>query len=244
MIDCLGTGIQNEKNIRNALNRKEYYELNTNLQKLISDSFLNYEGIIICTEQAGTNKSDMMITIGDESHTYSIKCGQSNSLHQEKIEDFIEFFELNCSISDQQKNDLRLFIWGDGTFTGTGLVNDRLNVYEFKEQHSNSFENIYNFFKTVKEPLIRRLLITGGALSSSPAEFVYYGNTTNGICCNTENILDWMLDKEKRAITVGNFTFQAWNRNINGGNKSENKRGEVQFKWASIEKDLKDICGE
>jgi len=244
LIDCLGTGIENEKQIRNALNGKEYDELNANLQKLISGSFLNYAGIIVCDEQAGTNKSDIIITIGNESHTYSIKCGSSNSVHQEKIEDFIEFFELNHSITDQQKNELRLFIWGDKTLDGTGLIDDRLTVYQFKEIYSNAFENIYNFFKTVKEPLIRRLLINGGALSDSHAEFVYYGNSTDGICCNTEDILQWMMNKEKKAITVGNFTFQAWNRNINGGDKSEHKRGDIQFKWASIEKDLKDIRGE
>ena len=45
----------------------------------------------------------------------------------------------------------------------------------------------------------------------------------------------------KRPISVGILTFQAWNRNINGGNKSEHKRGQIQLKWGGLKDDIKKI---
>ena len=53
------------------------------------------------------------------------------------------------------------------------------------------------------------------------------------------------LHKPKMVIeeiaSVGGLTFQAWNRNINGGDKSENKRGVVQLKWGNIGRDLLNV---
>ncbi|MBL0721652.1 MAG: hypothetical protein JJV88_03630, partial [Sulfurovum sp.] len=67
------SGFENEDRIREALHNKEFSELNSNLQKLIKYSFINHSGLILCTKQAGQNKSDLLITIEEESHTYSIK---------------------------------------------------------------------------------------------------------------------------------------------------------------------------
>ena len=127
------SGFENEDNIREALHNKQFKQLNSNLQQLIKDSFTNYNETILCIKQAGQNKSDLMITIGTERHTYSIKKGTGNSIHQEPIEPFLDFLDSNYSISSKIKDSLRLFIWGDKTLDGKGLVEDRLKVSEFKK---------------------------------------------------------------------------------------------------------------
>jgi hypothetical protein len=73
-------GFDNENKIIEALNGKTIESLNSNLQHLIKSSFSNYNGVIITTKQAGQNKSDLKISIGNESHTYSIKKGTGNSI--------------------------------------------------------------------------------------------------------------------------------------------------------------------
>jgi hypothetical protein len=237
----MDSGFQNEKNILNALHGKSFDSLNKNLQLLIQNSFTNYDGVIKCVKEAGRNKSDLKIIIKDESHTYSVKKGSGNSIHQEKIEPFLEFLDNEFSISENTKNSIRFFIWGDKTYNGTGRVEDRLSASKFKKNYPEIILDIQNFFDTIKEPLIRRFLIDGVS-SDSSAEFIYYGTVDSGICCKRDKVLEWVLNNHaKGAISIGRLNFQAWNRNLNGGDKSESKRGVIQLKWASIKEDLKAI---
>jgi hypothetical protein len=238
------SGFENEDRIIEALNGKEFNELNYNLQQLIKDSFSQYYGKIEAIKQAGQNKSDLKISIGNESHTYSIKKGTGNSVHQEPIEPFLEFLAQNYGIDVEMKNNLRLFIWGDGTLDGTGKISDRLSAPQFKKQYPQVIETIQNFFNSIKKQLIKRFLIEG-VKSDSSAEFVYYGTAQSGVCCKSDKIVDWIVNNNSRgAISIGKLTFQAWNRNINGGDKSEKKRGVIQLKWGSIKDDIVMIANE
>lgn len=176
------SGFDNEDRILESLSGKQFYQLNENLQEMIKNSFVNYEGIIQCIKQAGQNKSDLKITIEDESHTYSIKKGTGNSIHQEPVEPFLEFLAQNYGIDEHMKNSLRLFVWGDNTLDGSGRVEDRLSAPQFKKKYPEVVEAIQQFFNTIKNPLIKRFLIEG-VQSNSSAEFVYYGTVEDGVCC-------------------------------------------------------------
>ena len=238
------SGFKNEDKIIEALNGKSIDELNSNLQQLIKVSFANYQGTIEAVKQAGQNKSDLKITIANESHTYSIKKGTGNSIHQEPIEPFLEFLAQNYGIDEEMKNNLRLFIWGDNTLDGKGNIADRLSAPQFKKKYPETVNAIQSFFDTIKTPLIKRFLIEG-VHSTSSAEYVYYGTVEDGVCCKSDKIVDWIAtNSSKGAISIGKLTFQAWNRNINGGDKSEKKRGVIQLKWGSIKDDIVVIANE
>ncbi|HFU76792.1 MAG TPA: hypothetical protein ENK66_11155 [Arcobacter sp.] len=238
------SGFENENRLIEALNGKKINDLNNNLQQLIKNSFINYQGNIEAIKQAGQNKSDLKITIGNESHTYSIKKGTGNSIHQEPIEPFLEFLAQNYGIDEEMKNNIRLFIWGDGTLYGTGNISDRLSAPQFKKNYPQIIDAIQSFFNTIKTPLIKRFLIEG-VQSNSSAEYVYYGTIEDGVCCKSDKIVDWIANNSSRgAISIGKLTFQAWNRNINGGDKSEKKRGVIQLKWGSIKDDILVISNE
>jgi len=150
----------------------------------------------------------------------------------------------NYEITPQEQNNIRLFIWGDGTLDGKGSISDRLSAPQFKKKYPQIIESIQTFFNSIKKPLIKRFLIDG-AKSDSSAEFVYYGTVDNGVCCKSDKIVDWIEKNcSNGAISIGKLTFQAWNRNINGGTKSENKRGVIQLKWGSIKDDIVVISNE
>jgi len=95
--------------------------------------------VIIATKQAGQNKSDLKISIGNESHTYSIKKGTGNSIHQEPIEPFLEFLAQNYGIDEEMKNNLQFFIWGDGTLDERGKISDRLSAPQFNCRVNQTF---------------------------------------------------------------------------------------------------------
>ena len=238
------SGFDNENRIIEELHGKTIEVLTPNLKQLIQSSFEKYDGVIVATKQAGQNKSDLKITIGNEAHTYSIKKGTGNSIHQEPIEPFLEFLSDNYGIDNKMKDNLRLFIWGDDTFNGRGKVSDRVSAPKFKKQYPQVIETIQTFFNSIKKPLIKRFLIEG-VKSESSAEFVYYGMVEDGICCKSDKIVNWISSNSSNgAISVGKLTFQAWNRNIKGGDKSEKKRGVIQLKWGSIKDDIVVISNE
>ncbi|MDK2080113.1 hypothetical protein [Aliarcobacter butzleri] len=234
------SGFDNEDLIKDALNNKTFEELNDNLKELIKYSFENYNGTIRCEKQAGQNKSDLIIKIGEEKHTYSVKnFGSGHSVHQEKVEDFIAFLDTKYEVSTQIKDDLRFFIWGDKTTTGQGNRSDRMEVKEIVRDYPEKIERLKSFFKPIKKDLIIRFCFEGADCSTHSSEFIYCGDKDSGICCKFENALNWLVENECRgAIPIGRLSLQAWNRAISDGN-SENKRGEIQLKWGSLKNDIK-----
>ena len=195
------SGFDNEDRIIEALNGKMIKSLTANLQELIKNSFVNYNDVIFATKQAGQNKSDLKITIGNKSHTYSIKKGTGNSIHQEPIEPFLKFLDKNYKITPQQQDNIRLFIWGDGTLDGKGSVSDRLSAPQFKKKYPQIIESIQTFFNSIKKPLIKRFLIDG-VKSDSSAEFVYYGTTQSAVCCKSDKIVDWIVNNCSRGAIL------------------------------------------
>lgn len=240
-------GFDNETELMNALNNKKYYELNDNLKNMVfsmSDMDIRGDTLIKSYKIGGTNKTDLVVEFNNQKYNLSIKKGKGNSIHQEKIEEFILFLENEYDIPNQLKNDLRYFIWGDGTLDGTGKISDRLSASEFKNKYPDKIKRIKNFFHENKKDLIERFLIKGVKSKSSP-DYMYYGTPEKGIIVNANDALEWLSDdkneKTRTPIPIGRLSFQAWNRNINGGDKSEKKRGVIQLKWGTVGADLKII---
>ena len=236
------SGFKNEKRLIKSLNNKYFSGLNPNLQRLISQSFQKYEDLILCTSQAGQNKSDIKIQIGSESHSYSVKMGRGNSVHQEPLGDFLYFLEKEHRLSTTIKAHIQSFIWADGTVNGLGKINNRISAKKFKKQNSKVIKEIQTYFDGIKRPLIERFLING-IKSNSSAEFIYYGTAKKGIVCKSSDVVDWIVTRKSRAtLHIGKLTFQAWNRNIKGKKKAEKKRGIVQVKWGGLKKDIQEIA--
>lgn len=236
-------GFSNEKSIINAINNNKIGDLNSNLKAFVLYIFKNTiteKDIIQCSLKAGQNKADIAICVKEKTYNISIKSGTGNSVHQEPIEEFILFLEKNYNISNSLSNDLRFFIWGDGTYDGSGEIKNRIDAREFLVKYPDLVNRLRHFFSPHKEDLLNRFVINGSKSIESP-DFIYYGKVTNGCWAKKEDILKWLLDKTNEStgtIPLGRLTFQAWNRNLKGGNKSEHKRGVIQLKWGSIGEDL------
>ena len=235
----MNTGFTNEDELKKHLHNKYYKNLNNNLKNLIDDSFKNKEGVIKCIKNGGTNKSDLLISINSESHTYSIKKGTGNSVHQEPVGSFIDYLSDTFGITVTTQKNILKFIWGDGTLDGISNGNNRLSASQFAKKYPEVIDDIQNYFNKIKRPLIKRFIITG-ANGSIPADYIYYGDYENGFCCDSSSLLDWLESNNSNgAISIGRLTFQAWNRNLNCGNFSEHKRGVIQLKWGTLRDDIK-----
>lgn len=234
-------GNTNEDILLSSLNNKQFKELNQNLKSFIYclDSTIKETDIITVSKLAGNYKSDLKITIKNNTYNISVKMGSGNSVHQEKIEDFISFLSKTYDISEDLANKLRFFIWGDGTLDGSGSINSRLNATNLKENYPTLVSDIKNMLSIHKNDLINRFVFTGRCNDS--IDYIYHGNDINGLWASKEEIFPHMLisNDNNKSLSVGILTFQAWNRSLNGNNDS--KRGEIQLKCGSLAKALQKV---
>lgn len=243
-------GFENETLILEALNQKRFSELNNNFQQVIIEMTENTvfpDTLIKAYKKGGTDKTDLVVEIENKKFNISIKKGTGNSVHQEKVEDFIEFLKDEINISDHLANDIRFFIWTDGTYDGTGKISDRMRASEFKKKYPEIIHNLRQFFHNNKRMLIERFIIKGPKTNFLP-DFIYYGTPEKGTIMRSNDILDWLCDDKNEStqatIPVGKLTFQTWNPNISGNPKMENRRGQIQLKWSSVGEDLIQIRKE
>lgn len=239
-------GFINETEMRDELNNKRILDLNHNLKTFILDIFSlsssdkNLNKLVRCIKRGGQKKGDLEIIVDDISKVISVKMGTGNSVHQEPVNDFIKYLSNNFKINEEVSNCIRLFIWGDGTLDGTGKNKNRISAITFSKTYPKEIKKIQEYFDKIKKNLIERFVFNGRDNNLS-IDYIYYGNKIEGKWISSHILLDWFLDdknKSSGAISVGALTFQAWNRNINGGDKSEKKRGVIQLKWGTMGYDI------
>ena len=238
------TGFENEKNIKEYLHGKHFYELNHNLKnnlilKLSND--INDETIINCYKIDKAYKPDLRIKINKKAYLISVKKGTGNSLHQEPIKTFTDYIKKIKGCDEEIINSIKYYIWGDNTYDGTGTIAERMNAMYLKKYYPEILTKIQDFFNLNKRTLIDRFIKYGTKRESEYAQFMYYGTVSNGIIRPIDNVAEYLSKISKPILSVGGLTFQAWNRNINGGNKSEKKRGVIQLKWGNINKELSNV---
>ena len=234
-------GFDNENQIRNTINSVQFDNLSSDLKNaLMKMNGGNAPNSLSSKKYGGTDKADLSITIDNNKYFVSVKKGTGNSVHQEPIEEFIVFLRANFEDNNSVFDDLRHFIWGDGTLNGTGNVENRISAPKYKNEFPEKVENIQNYFNKHKKELLERFLITG-VVSNKKADYLFYGNINNCKVISDDDMINFASNVCKRPISVGVLTFQAWNRNINGGNKSELRRGQIQLKWGGLKDDIKKI---
>ena len=231
----------NEDEIINTLKCVSYQNLSSDLKKaLIKINDGVTPNALSAEKYGGSNKADLAIVMDNKKYFVSVKKGTGNSVHQEPIEDFIIFLKTNFEDDISVFNDLRHFIWGDGTLDGTGNVENRISASKYKSEFPNKVKNIQDYFNKHKKELLERFLING-AVSNKKADYLFYGDINNCKVVSDEDMIKFAFNVNKRPISIGVLTFQAWNRNINGGNKSEHKRGHIQLKWGGLKDDIKNL---
>lgn len=249
-------GFDNEAIISEYLNGKRFKELNLTMKE-----FIKYIGTALNlpidndteikseTETNNKLKQDIYIFINGYKIGVSVKLGSGNSVHQEKIEDFINFIKENCNASEEICNLWRFFIWADGTLDGTGSTEkdesgniiSRFTASQFKIQCPRKREKLLTFIEENKTKLIERVVFVGK--NNSSVDFVYHGTEKQGSWISKQEALDYMSSikpKSNRAcFPVGHLTIQAWNVSQTGN--TEHKRGEIQFKYGSLQNDLETL---
>lgn len=244
----MNKGKQFENMFINEINNKQYINLNNNLKGFIKYLFnnVNDKDIIFCENINNHQKADVSITVNKVTKYVSIKTGYENSVHVEKINDFIDYLK-SINISSYRINDLLLYHYGDETFNGSGVK--RLSAEEAKLKYQKEiylFNKHINYSANLKN-IIDRFLFKGTNENNILTDAIYYGNIDIGIWASRDEILNYFNNHKSMYMKTPHFsslTYQNWCRNKNFSSKSESHRYYIQIKWFSILSDMKKIREE
>tara|TARA_Y100000590_G_scaffold302758_1_gene341291 strand:- start:2993 stop:3760 length:768 start_codon:yes stop_codon:yes gene_type:complete len=245
-------GFQLENILVSELDQNIFSKLNPNLKNLISKTFIGnkFQNHKIYSKKYPTgSKPDIYIEINGIKKNISLKKGTGNSFHQEPIESFIEHLHALVKLPTQIENDLRLFIWGDGSLDGSGHPrhNKRYSASSFVSEFPETIERLRDFFSpgTTLENLIRRFTING-AVSDEKVDYIVYAKKNYIENCtvissekfiNLANTNSYKNHKQnfRTALPIGiALSLQAWNRNITCKPDKEKRRGHIQLKITKI----------
>lgn len=258
-------GFNNELLIVKALNDKMYKNLNTHLKKFINTIATEHSITIKNTTKIKAEKAcreidpetntkinakpDFYIELEGAKFGVSTKMGTGNSVHQEKVESFITWMKSNNNIKIKDTSifdDLRLFIWGDGTLDGSapvkkddnGLVIGRFTTKNFKSLYPDKHKKIQNFLNENSSEIIKRTLFLGK--TNTEVHYVYHGTDINGVWISQKDILNFNLNNplSNSTFNVGRLSFQIYNADSKGTESGRTKRGNIQLKYSTIEKDI------
>lgn len=235
------TGVQNEIDFASTLNNKHYFELGPNASEFIAQLYpLVQQDTIIKAEKVGGQglKPDVQISVVNDYMNISIKKGNGNSVHQEKLALFLLYCKDNLGMTDYTRNCFLSFIYGDGTLDGKGQIEDRKDGSDLCELYSEEIKTIQEFLNKNSRPLIERFLVYGrlGKELNIKADYLYHGEISDGVWCPLDETVDYLVEKAsneefQNTPCIGPLTLQSWNRNLSGKPEFEKRRDSIQIKW-------------
>ena len=235
------TGKNNEYEFVKYLNGKRISELNPMFRDLIDELFPKQQpnSIIKSWKNHYKAKSDIFIKINGKMKGISIKKGYKNSVHVERISDFIHFLIEN-NIDREIVIEYLKYHYADGSTNGKGIK--RLSVEEYKKDNQSKIDKInkvLNDEKIIKKAINR--FVTRGKNTDYFISAIIYGEVNDFIWATKEQIEEIILSKKdvySTAVHFGALTCQPKNRCLNYNPLYEKDRFCVQIKWYNIFDDI------
>lgn len=231
------TGKNNEYKFVQYLNGKTIQELNPMFYALIKKLYPTEleTSRIKCWLNHLNQKSDIFIKINGIMKGISIKKGMKNSVHVERISDFIHFLIEN-KLSREAVIEYLKYHYADGTTNGTGKK--RISAEEYKKSNQDRIDRINKEFNNEQIILkaIERFIIQGNNSQYYIAAIIY-GEVDDFIWITREDIRNIILSKKDEystAVHFGAMICQPKNRCLNYNYLYEKERFCVQIKWYSL----------
>lgn len=234
-------GYKNEFEFVKYLNDKKVSELNPMFQDLINELYpnINKDYTIKCWKNHFDQKSDIFIKINGQIEGISIKKGIKNSIHVERITDFIHFLISN-GVSKENVVEYLKYHYADGSTNGKGC--NRKSSEEYKLDNQTKIDRINKELNntTILEKAIDRFIIRGNN-SNYDISALIYGEVDDFIWIKKEDIKQIIMSKRNIYSTSVHFsllTVQPKNRCLNYNPQYEKDRFCVQIKWYNLFDDI------
>jgi len=160
-MSCI-SGKDNEYEFVKYLNGKTISELNPMFRDLIDELFPDesVKSEIKCWQNHFKEKSDIFIKINNKTKGISIKKGIKNSVHVERISDFIHFL-IDNEVDREIIIEYLKYHYADGSTNGKGKK--RLSAEEYKKNNQSNIDKINKAFsdEEILRQAIDRFIIKG-----------------------------------------------------------------------------------
>lgn len=231
------SGYENEYQFVKYLNGKKVGEVQPLLREVIDYLYsdISEKDEIKAWRNYYPQKTDIFIKINDVIRGISIKMGSRNSVHVERITDFIHFLIEN-KVSREVVVEYLKYHYADGTTNGKGK--HRQSVEEYKKENQDKIDMINKEFNR-KDLVLKAIdkFVLRGNNSDYLIDVIIVGTVNDFVWASREDIRKIILSKiniYSTAVHFGSLTCQPKNRCLNYNTLYEKDRFCVQIKWYNV----------
>ena len=238
-------GYQNEKDFVDLFNGKYLYELDDNSQKFLKELFgdvLEGGEIIKSWKNKVNQKADFFVKYKNYIKRISLKCGNSNSIHQEQIQDFKIYLE-KIGIPYNTISKYISYHYGYKRDEKGNLDFDKLlSSKEYKalyQEEIDDFNKSINKTKTIVD-MIDRYIIEG-CNSDYDIDALICGTVDDYVWLMKYDIYDLILSKRCLDFTsphIACMIIGPKKRNLERDSKNAKERYIVCIRWNFIKENI------
>lgn len=237
----MNNGIQNEYDFVDLFNNKYLYQLDINSQHFLMELFennINSDEKIISWKNRDVQKTDIFIKFNNYVKNISLKCGNSNSMHHERLQEFKRYLEklgIQYSVIDKYVSYHYGYMKDINGKTDFYKV---LSSEEYKKLYQtdiNIFNNAINKTKIIVD-MIDRFIIRGNN-SDYDIDALVCGTVEDYVWVMKYDIYDLILKNRCLDFTsphIACLTIGPKKRNLDGNSKNIKDRYIVCIRWNYI----------
>lgn len=240
-------GYQNEYDFVELFNDKYFDELSENAKKFLMELFGDIDNTILIKswKNKSPQKADIFIKVNNNIKGISLKCGNSNSMHHESVQDFKRYLEkigIPYNIIDKYMSYHYGYAKDDG-----GKID--FSVLLSSEEYKKNFQNEINEFnKCVNKTriivdMIDRFIVKGRN-SDYDIDTLICGTVDDFVWIMKYDVYDLILSKKCLDFTSPHIcclTIGPKKRNLDGNSAHWKERYIVCIRWNFIKQDIIDF---
>lgn len=238
-------GYQNEEDFVKLFNGKYFYELDYNSQKFLKELFgevINDDEMIRAWKNKMVQKTDIFIKYKNYVKNISLKCGNSNSMHHEQIQEFkmyLEKLEIPYKTIDKYISYHYGYMKDE---EGKIDFSKSLSSEEYKKFYQKDidiFNESINKTRIIVDMVDR--FIVKGRNSNYDIDALVCGTIDNYVWLMKYDIYDLILSKRCIDFTsphIACMTIGPKKRNLNRNSKNIKDRYIVCIRWNFIKEDI------
>ena len=239
-------GYQNEYDFVNLFNNKYFNELDDNAKLFLKELFVDItdDALIKSWKNKAPQKTDIFIKINNNIKGISLKCGNSNSMHQESIQDFKRYLE-NLGIPYSVIDKYISYHYGYARDNG-GKTNfsKLLSAEEYKNLYQNEL-NIFNKYINKTRIIVDMIdrFIVHGRNADYDIDALICGTIDDFVWLMKDDIYDLILSKRCMNYTsphIACLTIGPKKRNLDGNSNNWKERYIICARWNFIKQDIID----
>lgn len=238
-------GFQNEKDFVELFNDKYLYNLDSNSQKFLNELFdgsIGNDEKIKSWKNRAVQKTDIFIKYKNSIKNISLKCGNSNSIHHEQIQDFkiyLEKLKIPYSVISKYVS----YHYGyQRDLDGNLDFSKPLSAIEYKNLYQDEidiFNQTINRSKIIVDMIDR--FIVRGRNSEYDIDALICGTVFDYVWLMKHDIYDLILSKKCVDFTsphIACMTIGPKKRNLDRNSKYAKERYIVCIRWNFIREDI------